>query len=136
MHPLLTMGGLVRRAARRRAPQAINMRSRRKIYGLCITHSWAQDITQVHHTTESVHVFELQQQPCMFARACVLSVSNSVDAADGERKSKIILRLQQASLNQQDQGALWVDPNWKTTRSTIAKNFRQEDSSVLHFMPF
>lgn len=62
MQPLLTMGGLVRRVAWRRAPQAISMQARLNISGLYITHSCAQDITQVQDTTECVHVFEQEQE--------------------------------------------------------------------------
>lgn len=86
MHPLLTMGGLVGSVAWRRAPQAISMQARLNISGLCITHSWAQDITQVQDTIGCVHVFK-QETACVCECPGCVHASGRVVVEDVNLKS-------------------------------------------------
>lgn len=117
MHPLLTMGGLVGSVAWRRAPQAISMQARLNISGLCITHSWAQDITQVQDTIGCVHVFK-QETACVCECPGCVHASGRVVVEDVNLNHALFTA---ASLNQQNQGAPWVGPNWKTGRLKLIK---------------
>lgn len=53
------------------APQAINMQARLRSSGLCITRSWAQDITQVHlHQSVRMFLSFKRERRFAFVGAC------------------------------------------------------------------